>query len=313
MQNNGEVVYTCMTSDFFLEEADDWRAEAWEMIRKRPDLHFAIITKRIARFPVSLPDDWGDGYDNVTIICTCENQEQADIRLPVFLNLPIQHREIIEEPMLGEIHIEPYLSTGKIEQVTCGGESGEHARVCKFDWILQTRKQCVDSRVKFHFKQTGARFYKGDRLYSIDRKLQMVQAKKAGIDYAPSGQENFPGMERLFEKLSGSKFRSRFYLGKQEMDYIRKKGMDTVRQHAEDFVRKRLAPALIDNDGRQTPMRGHPVFLAQHATATCCRGCLFKWHGIPPGRALTLQEQEYIVCVIMEWIARQIHSENSLK
>ena len=82
--------------------------------------------------------------------------------------------------------------------------------------------------------------------------------------------------------------------------------MDTVRSHAVDFVKKRLAPAVIPNDWKQTPMRGHPVFVAQHATDTCCRGCLEKWHHIPAGRELTEEEQEYIVDVVMEWIRRQM-------
>ena len=118
-------VYTCMTSDFFIEEADGWRPEIWKMIRERKDLHFEIITKRIHRFMDCIPPDWGDGYENVTICSTCEDQERADKRLPVLLSAPIRHREIIHEPMLGEIHIEKYLASGKIEHVTCGGESGE--------------------------------------------------------------------------------------------------------------------------------------------------------------------------------------------
>lgn len=91
-----------------------------------------------------------------------------------------------------------------------------------------------------------------------------------------------------------------------ELDYIRTKGLATIRQHAEDFVRQRLAPASPPNDGRQTPMRGHPVFIAQHATGCCCRGCLFKWHGIPAERPLTEEEQTYVVEVLMAWIGRQM-------
>ena len=118
---DGESVYTCMTSDFFVEEADEWRPEAWKMIQARGDLHFMIITKRIHRFQIGLPKDWGEGYDNVTICCTCENQNRADYRLPIFLNLPIRHRTLIHEPILERIEIRRYLETGLIEQVTCGG------------------------------------------------------------------------------------------------------------------------------------------------------------------------------------------------
>lgn len=177
------IVYVCMTSDFFVEEADEWRPEAWRIIRERSDLHFHIITKRIDRFTVGLPDDWGAGYWNVTICATCENQETADYRLPILVELPIMHREIIHEPMLSEIHIEKYLNTGKIRRVTCGGESGDQARLCCYDWILAIREQCVRYSVPFCFKQTGARFKKDGKIYLIPRSRQMEQARKAGINF----------------------------------------------------------------------------------------------------------------------------------
>ena len=109
----------------------------------------------------------------------------------------------------------------------------------------------------------------------------------------------------LDRRISESRFLSRFKLRKKEFDYIDEKGMDVMRSHAADFVEKRLAPADVPNDGKQTPMRGHPVFIAQHATATCCRGCLEKWHGIPKGRELTEQQKTYVVNVLMHWIERQ--------
>lgn len=109
----------------------------------------------------------------------------------------------------------------------------------------------------------------------------------------------------IFERLAKSTFRSRFKLKEKEKQYIKEKGIDKIHSHAEDFISKRLAPADIPNDGKQTPMRGHPVFIAQHATATCCRGCLEKWHKIPKGRELTQAEQKYAVDIIMEWINRQ--------
>lgn len=148
IQESG-TVYACMTSDFFIEEADEWRKEAWSFIRERRDLNFCIITKRIERFEISLPDDWGGGYENVTICATCENQKQADERLPILLTLPIKHRRIIHEPMLEQIDIKKYLQSGKIEQVTCGGESGDNARPCNYDWILNTREQCLRTNTPF--------------------------------------------------------------------------------------------------------------------------------------------------------------------
>ena len=112
----------------------------------------------------------------------------------------------------------------------------------------------------------------------------------------------------LFQRLSQFPFRSRFHLTARERAYIEEKGMATIRRHAEDFVAKRLAPADIPNDGKQTPMRGHPVFLAQHATGCCCRSCLSKWHHIQPGHQLSPEEQRYIVAVLMTWIERQLGS-----
>ena len=108
----------------------------------------------------------------------------------------------------------------------------------------------------------------------------------------------------LFLRLSHSKFRSSFYLNQKDKEIIAKKGMATIREHAHEIIAKRLAPAVIPNDGKQTPMRHgtSPVFIAQHATGCCCRGCLEKWHHIPKGRALTSEEQEYVVEVIMHWI-----------
>jgi hypothetical protein len=110
----------------------------------------------------------------------------------------------------------------------------------------------------------------------------------------------------LFAALAESDFRRRFRLGPRERRYLEERGLDAVLAHAHDFITTRLAPAHPVNDGKQTPMRGHPVFLAQHATATCCRGCLSKWHRIPAGRALTDEEVRYVVdTVIRRWLESQ--------
>lgn len=109
-------------------------------------------------------------------------------------------------------------------------------------------------------------------------------------------------LDDLFARLHRSRFRSSFVLGPREHAYLEDRGLETVLVHARDFVARRLAPARPDNDGKQTPYRGHPVFIAQHATATCCRTCLAKWHGIPAGRALSAAEQEYVVAVIRRWL-----------
>ena len=114
--------------------------------------------------------------------------------------------------------------------------------------------------------------------------------------------------EEALEKLSRSSFRARFHLTRRDRDYIAAKGLETIEDHARDFVRQRLAPAVIDNDGRQTPMRGHPVFLAQHACACCCRGCLEKWYRVPRGQALSQRQQEKIVGLLRAWIRRELES-----
>ena len=136
-------------------------------------------------------------------------------------------------------------------------------------------------------------------------KIKMIQYKSGAQPSMVSEQPARYGGS-LFQRLGQSEFRSSFSLKSNDRHYVREKGMDAVRRHAQDFIAKRLAPAAPANDGRQTPMRGHPVFVAQHATATCCRGCLAKWHGIAEGAALSETEQAYLVDVIMEWITRQM-------
>ncbi len=112
----------------------------------------------------------------------------------------------------------------------------------------------------------------------------------------------------IYQKLKKSPFRSKFHLRQNELDYVNQNGMDVIRNHAYDFINKRLAPVIILNDGKQTPMKGHPVFIAQHATATCCRNCLYKWHHIAKDKCLTNQEIDYVVDTIMYWIEQEINN-----
>jgi len=111
---------------------------------------------------------------------------------------------------------------------------------------------------------------------------------------------------RKLASLKQSKFRSKFKLNQKDKDYIATKGLETIKEHAYSFINVRVAPAIPKNDGKQTPMRGHPVFIAQHATATCCRGCISKWHGIEKGRALNEAEVDFVVALIMGWIEGQL-------
>ena len=112
-------------------------------------------------------------------------------------------------------------------------------------------------------------------------------------------------MDEIFARLAGSPFRSRFRLGAKERGYLAAKGLPTVLDHAREFIDQRLAPAAPRNDGRQTPLRGHPAFIAQHATGTCCRSCLAKWHAIPQGRVLDAQEREHVLAVLERWLRAQ--------
>ncbi len=113
-------------------------------------------------------------------------------------------------------------------------------------------------------------------------------------------------IEQVLEALRKSKFRSHFYFSKKDIQYVEEKGINIIHKHAHDFVKDRLSPKVIPNDGKQTPFHGHPVFIAQHATATCCRGCLYKWHKIPMNKELSIEEQNYIVKIIMTWIQNQL-------
>ena len=178
----GTLVWTCFTSDFLVADADPWREEAWRMMKTRADCRFLFITKRIDRLGACLPQDWGDGYPNVSIVCTVEDQKMADYRLPLYLAAPIRHKAIACEPLLTDIDLSRYLAPC-INQLIAGGESGPEARECRYEWILHLREQCVAANVSFYFKQTGANFVKDGRRYRVARRLQGAQARKANIAY----------------------------------------------------------------------------------------------------------------------------------
>jgi hypothetical protein len=113
-------------------------------------------------------------------------------------------------------------------------------------------------------------------------------------------------LDELFAALAGSAFRRRFHLGAKERAYLEARGVDAVLVQAEELIARRLAPANPPNDGKQTPFRGHPIFVAQHATATCCRSCLAKWHGIPRGGALTDEQQAHVIAVLGRWLQAEL-------
>ena len=180
----GSLVYTCFSSDFFHPAADEWRQDAWDMIRTRSDCGFFMITKRHERIASCLPPDWGDGWDHVTVAVTCENADAADKRLPVDLALPLRHSSVMIEPMLSPVDLGPWFRDypGAVEAVSAGGESGPDARPCDFAWVTRVRDCCSEYGVAFSYHQTGARLIKDGKDYIIPRRLQHSQAKKAGLD-----------------------------------------------------------------------------------------------------------------------------------
>lgn len=176
----GSIVMTCFSSDFFIEEMDEWREDAWQMMRQRKDLKFYMVTKRPERIAKCLPDYWEEIRERIYICCTMENQRRTDERLPIMLSLPLSHREIIAEPILEPINYHSSLSG--IDLVTVGGESGLNARPCDYQWVLDIRRQCAEAGIGFHFMQTGANFIKDGKSYHLNHRVQIAQAHKANID-----------------------------------------------------------------------------------------------------------------------------------
>ena len=175
------IVYLCFLTDFLIEEADEWRNECWKMIKMRQDCTFLFLTKRIDRFMKCIPNDWGEGYNNVVVCCTIENQKNADYKLAIFKNLPIKHKCITAQPLLERIDMEKYLET--IELVAVGGESDYNARPLDYEWVLDIREQCVRKKVNFEFRQCGTYFIKDGKQYKLQTKDLCKQAKLANINY----------------------------------------------------------------------------------------------------------------------------------
>jgi protein gp37 len=181
---SGETLRVCMTSDFFLKEADPWRPHAWDLMRQRPDVAFFLVTKRPQRVLQCLPPDWGEGWEHVFFHVTCENQRRAEERLPLLLSLPFRHKGIFCAPLLGPISLAPYLASGQIDQVVCGGENYDGARPCDFDWVKALRRDCVAHNVSFCFIETGTHFIKDGRHYHLpSKRVQSQMAHKSGMSF----------------------------------------------------------------------------------------------------------------------------------
>jgi len=175
---SGVELPVCFTSDFFIEESDGWRGEAWEIMAKRPDVNFLICTKRIERAASSIPENWGSGYDNVTVAVSCENNQAAEKRLPVFAEFNAKRKYIFVAPILEYVDLKPYFRAGKFDMVSVGGESYANARECNFDWVKLIKKDCDLFNVKFDFHQTGSNFVKDGKRYRLKHRDEYLQAKK---------------------------------------------------------------------------------------------------------------------------------------
>ncbi len=180
---SGSTIRVCMTSDFFLEEADDWRKEVWDMIRIRKDVTFWLQTKRANRVAENLPPDWGDGWDNVIMVFTAENQSRADERIPILINLPFKHKGIMCAPMISEITLDKYLNEDNFEIVLVDGENYDGNRPLYYNWVKKIYDECVKYDVKFDFCGTGNVFIKDGITYNIPKAYQRVMALKSKLQY----------------------------------------------------------------------------------------------------------------------------------
>lgn len=195
----GQRIRVNMTSDTFIEEAEPWLPEFWDIIRARPDVIFWILTKRPERILRSLPPDWGDGYHNVSLNITAENQEAFSERWPVFADVPARHKGICCAPLLGVIDMEDALGSGQIEEVLAGGENYENPRYCDFEWVKYLAEQCRYFKTNFCWYESGTRFWYGGRMHVYPKK-----ADQAAIAYFSNvNQKYYDPTYRMFDPKDG--------------------------------------------------------------------------------------------------------------
>lgn len=181
---SGKTLRVCLTSDFFLEEADEWRDKAWQIIEKRPDLIFSLLTKRVHRVLNCLPKKSINNFENISLGVSVENQKRADERIPVLLDLPFRHKWVMSAPFIEEISLEKYLKAQLIEEVIAGGENYTGARPLHFEWVEKLSRECKKYDVSFTFFSTGAIFFKGAKKYMPQNKTQKeLMAKSLKLDH----------------------------------------------------------------------------------------------------------------------------------
>ena len=179
----GERIRVNMTSDTFIDKADEWRPEMWNIIRKRPDVIFWLLTKRPERIKDHLPEDWGDGWENVVMNVTCENQDMFTKRYPYLLELPAKHKGFCLAPLISDIDVSPALESGQIEEVSVGGENYNNPRPCRYEWVKHIADTCAKYRTNFFWYETGTNFWLGDIQYWMpDKHKQSTEAWFAGLN-----------------------------------------------------------------------------------------------------------------------------------
>ena len=194
---SGEFVWVCMTSDFFLEAADNWRTDAWKIMKIRSDIVFIIITKRPERIMDCLPHDWNDGWSNVWLNVTTENQIRADERAPILLELPFKHKGFSVTPFIGKVSLKKYLISGAIDNVWCGGENYDGARPLHYSWVKQLSDECKTANISFAFFETGTLFIKDNKIIKIQNKTdQMKCAFSCNLNYESTCRQTFQLQKR---------------------------------------------------------------------------------------------------------------------
>ena len=204
------VIGTCMTSDFFIEEADAWREDAWDIIRSRKDCTFMITTKRPHRIPQCLPADWGDGYGNVRIAVSVENQRAWDERIPLLFSFPAANRDVFMAPLIGPIDTGPMLDRYGIDCIYVGGEYGPGSRMCDYRWVLDVRESCISHGVAFHWHNSGENLLMdGSLMTGLTVSQQNSICDGADIDHIIEDKMPGPRQRRLFRSLSAGETRFR--------------------------------------------------------------------------------------------------------
>ena len=176
----GERLRVNMTSDTFIDQADDMRDDMWAIIRARPDVIFWLLTKRPERIADHLPADWdnGNNYENVSLNITCENQDMFNILWPIFEKILAKHKGICIAPILGPIDITPALASGQIEEIHIGGENYDNPRMCDYEWIEDLSRQCHQYKINMHWYESGTVIKAGDKINTIS--IKQNQARVAG-------------------------------------------------------------------------------------------------------------------------------------